>query len=105
MRVPLIMNTVWWKPPSVGSSSTGSAPMRRRYQGRLTDRSLTVTATWPIGGNSNIAVSGRADGEREDVGAGVVAGGVEGPAAGGDAIEAERRGHRRRGAYHGSFED
>src|SRR4029450_7949125 len=44
--------TVWWKSGSVSSSSTGLAPSSASYQGMLTDRSRTVTATWVMGGKS-----------------------------------------------------
>src|SRR6056297_768017 len=102
--VPPTGNTVWWKPPSVGSSSTGSAPSSRRYQGRLTSRSVTVTATWPIAGNSGMVVSSVGDRECEDIGSGVVAGGVEGAAAGRDQVEVEGGGDLTGGADQGPGE-
>ena len=42
----------WWNPASVSSSSAGSVPKSARYQGVLTDRSRTVTATWVRAGKS-----------------------------------------------------
>src|SRR5437588_2044378 len=54
--VPLpSIQTTWWKVP-VSSSITGSEPKSCWYQGRLTLRSFTVTATWPSGGKSGISI-------------------------------------------------
>ena len=53
-RVPPTRNTVWCMSGSVSSSITGSVPNSARYHGTLRVRSLTVRATWPIGGNSGI---------------------------------------------------
>src|SRR3954469_13211567 len=38
--------TRWWNPASVCSSSAGSVPISALYQGPLTLRSRTVSATW-----------------------------------------------------------
>src|SRR5918994_4955201 len=43
-----------WRNGPVSSSRTGAVPNRRPYHGALTDRSLTVTATWVTDGNSAI---------------------------------------------------
>jgi len=48
--------TTWWKGP-VSPSMTGSEPNSCWYQGRLRSRSLTVSATWVIAGNSGITAS------------------------------------------------
>src|SRR5260370_19543034 len=56
-----------WMPEAGGrvdyasASSTGSTPNSRRYQGRLRSRSVTVTATWVMAGNSAITPPTRSD--------------------------------------------
>src|SRR4051812_31572612 len=47
-------HTTCRKPASVCSSSTGSAPMSVRYQGPLTPRLRTVSATWLSAGKAMV---------------------------------------------------